>query len=369
MKKIILLFLFACVVTMQASAKQPDIKISQEQVTVSDNDVTVNFDVAVGRRAVRGTDIMIYRPVLTNDNSRWALPEIVVESRRGRIADARREWVSGVETISNNATLTKNGETLSYSARVPRQMWMSRARVEVEAVTIGCCTQSVSDPTLLAMVPDFTPKPVVVVVVPPTTGERLSNDFDWVQLDSEFDRDMPSRMFEQDRDGSLRVLFALDSWVLDRNIFNNGEVLDKLVATLRELEGSSDSRITGIVIAGYASPEGPIRRNDLLGQNRADALKKYLVSKTSLNGENIHLYNGAEDWAGLRMMVAASDMPSREAVLNIIDTVPIWDDTTRVGRENALMRLDGGAPYRYMLENFFPQLRSAAYIKVFYENK
>jgi hypothetical protein len=56
-------------------------------------------------------------------------------------------------------------------------------------------------------------------------------------------------------------------------------------------------------------------------------------------------------------------------VLEIIDTTPIWDPQNGDGRENALRRLNGGATYRYMLRNFFPELRHAAYIKVFYENK
>jgi hypothetical protein len=75
------------------------------------------------------------------------------------------------------------------------------------------------------------------------------------------------------------------------------------------------------------------------------------------------------DWYALRRMVAESDMPEKGKVLDIIDNTPIWDAGRNVGRHGELMRLSGGEPYRYMLRNFFPNLRNAAYIRAYYENK
>jgi hypothetical protein len=40
-----------------------------------------------------------------------------------------------------------------------------------------------------------------------------------------------------------------------------------------------------------------------------------------------------------------------------------------VGREGELKKLNGGLPYRYMLEYFFPQLRHAALVWVYYTNE
>ena len=82
-----------------------------------------------------------------------------------------------------------------------------------------------------------------------------------------------------------------------------------------------------------------------------------------LGAEQIELYNGKVNWGGLRKLVAQSSMPYRDQVLNIIDNTPDYR------RQAELMRLGGGAPYRYMLNNLFPELRNATYIKVYYENK
>ena len=73
------------------------------------------------------------------------------------------------------------------------------------------------------------------------------------------------------------------------------------------------------------------------------------------------------DWKGLRAMVEGSSMPGRGRVLRVLDTCPVWNPLTRVSRLDVLRGLDGGESYRYMARYFFPGLRNAAYIKVFYE--
>jgi hypothetical protein len=62
-------------------------------------------------------------------------------------------------------------------------------------------------------------------------------------------------------------------------------------------------------------------------------------------------------------------MPQKQRIVELIDTVPVWDKARNLGRLGELMRLDGGEPYRYMLDKLFPELRQAAYIKVYFENK
>ena len=93
------------------------------------------------------------------------------------------------------------------------------------------------------------------------------------------------------------------------------------------------------------------------------ALKDFLLRNTAFPADSMTLFNGSEDWRGLRKLVAASDLYEREEILRIIDNVPVTQ-----GRELELMKLSGGRPYLYMLEHMFPELRNAAFIKVYYEN-
>jgi hypothetical protein len=98
------------------------------------------------------------------------------------------------------------------------------------------------------------------------------------------------------------------------------------------------------------------------------AVKEYIVKQTGFEGDKIVLYNGTEDWRGLRMLVENSTMPYRDEVLKVIENTPLWDAATQTGRQGVLMRLRGGEPYKYIYKNFFPLLRNGAFIKVYYEN-
>lgn len=59
-------------------------------------------------------------------------------------------------------------------------------------------------------------------------------------------------------------------------------------------------------------------------------------------------------------------MPDKETVLNILSVTPVEGSSGKRGRKNELMYLKAGVPYRYMLKNFFPALRSSTCIKVFF---
>lgn len=165
--------------------------------------------------------------------------------------------------------------------------------------------------------------------------------------------------------GSLRIDFARSSSTIERYYKENNATLVTLASVLRQIERSDNARIARIVIAGFSSPEGPLMENDRLAWERADAVREFIVTNTSVPFGRISLYNGSEDWRGLRALVEQSaEMESRYDVLRIIDTVPILS-----GRERRLMDLAGGIPYRYMKRYLFPKLRNAASIKVYYTNQ
>jgi hypothetical protein len=377
MKKIfsLTLCLLACAFAVSAQNDNKGLTITNHQVVVSDTCLDFSFDVEVGSRAARGGNMLIYRPWLADSTSRWSLPEIVVESRRSRIADERALWVSGEEIkFDDNARFVENGDTFRYTATIARQDWMSGAQLLAETIEVGCCSSEVNPAGLLAMMPDFLPEPVViekpVILVPaPTTGEMLADALPWVMPVEEFDSNLPKVMFDDDREGALTVYFNVNRFNLDPTVKGNENILDQLMTVIQTLDDAPDSGVAEIVIGGFASPEGTFALNDRLGYNRAATLREYIAANSNLDPDIIHIYNGAEDWAGLRAMVEASDMPQKQEVLDAIDNVPIWDAESGKGREAVIHAIDNGWAYRYMLDNFFPELRKAAYIKVFYENK
>lgn len=148
---------------------------------------------------------------------------------------------------------------------------------------------------------------------------------------------------------------------------DNGIRLDEFMRRVSEMHADSTARLNSIDIVAYASPEGPYTLNRKLARKRAENISAYLRGNMPfLSGSLFNMQPKGIDWNGLAAMVEASDMRYRSEVLNILRNVP--ETTYRNGklvdsRLKRLMDLRGGRPYNYMLEHFFPELRSAgAYV-------
>jgi len=163
----------------------------------------------------------------------------------------------------------------------------------------------------------------------------------------------------------LEVGFRVNSSRLDLFAFNNNRVLNEIILALRD--GNLDGRIE---ITGYASPEGQQAANFALAQNRALAVRNYILDNVPrLRPANFDIINGGENWEGLYKLVEESNMPGRWQVLDIIEsTPPNIDFRNNTSRKQMLMNLNGGQTWNYMLANFFPQLRSAATVTVYAPN-
>ena len=171
------------------------------------------------------------------------------------------------------------------------------------------------------------------------------------------------RMIEATREGSISIFFAQGSRTIDRNFGANNTNLVELISAVRALAAAGDVEIRQIVIAGFASPEGSVALNNELSHYRAVAVKEFLAANSDTDPSKIRIYNGGVDWTGLRSLIAQSDIYRQERLIDIIDNTPV------AGRLARLMRESGGGPYRQIERDFFPQLRQAAYIKVYFDNK
>ena len=145
---------------------------------------------------------------------------------------------------------------------------------------------------------------------------------------------------------------------------DNGTQLARFTESIRK--ALRDGTIERIVVRSGASPDGTNRANELLSVRRADSLVSYIVRHTAVPEVLIEKQAAGILWDELRAQVAASGMPYRDEVLNVLDNTPVWifDERNRVvgGRKQRLMDLRGGEPYRYMLREFFPDLRSSVVV-------
>lgn len=135
---------------------------------------------------------------------------------------------------------------------------------------------------------------------------------------------------------------------------NNMSELLKIQSIIDELANDSSISVASLEIVGYASPEGSLANNQRLSEGRAKALRDYIAPRYPFPRDIYHITFGGENWQGLEKALENMDMDYKDEVLEIIRTVPIQS-----GRESRIMKLRGGVPYRYMLKNIFPNLRTA----------
>lgn len=161
---------------------------------------------------------------------------------------------------------------------------------------------------------------------------------------------------------SVKVFFSVGSSRFDPSLGDNRAEMDSFILKVRDATRIDD--IENIVVRAYASPDGTSKVNELLARKRCDAISDYIEGKAGVNPKLIVKIPAGIAWDGLRELVEKTpDVPSRNAVLNILSNTPLWiyDKDGRVidGRKSQLMSLDRGVPYRWMLRHLFPQLRNA----------
>lgn len=239
------------------------------------------------------------------------------------------------------------GDVVSYYQEVPYQRWMDNVELSAIHSVEGCeclldyftdlaAANLHQDP--LPYLADVTPDPRYYSVVDP--------DLKWNFGPEE-----------------LKVIYRVSKIEIVPEIFDNRRTLSRILDAIEQIKADEKMRFGRIELAGYASPEGTETFNDWLGENRALALQDFIIEASpELTAEDFSIVNGQENWSGLREMVVASDLADKDKVLEIID------NNTGIERKNILKALNGGKTYKYLLETFYPLLRNACYISVYYSN-
>lgn len=381
------------VFTVAGAAAREGMDVKNIRMNRVGGEVTLSFELTAGARTADSRHTLLVTPVITDGTEKAAFPAIAVQ---GRIAAK-----TAIETLPA-AYGIRNGESVGYTARIPYGEWMTGAELRLEGVDVGCGGAYAVSPELLAdnvlwHEPQYETELVEIRPEPvPSTAEKLSRRFQFLHSDenpetalgedpgnvpaysppfasdrriSEEKRNELENLIADERDVSIKIHFRQNRRAVELDYLDNFNSLVELVSVLRAIEASGTDKVTRVVIAGFASPEGDTELNNRLAWERATALKAFLTEHSLLDPAKVFLYNGSVDWGGLRELIAGSGMASKRQVLDIIDNIPVWDAKTGRGRRGELMRLDRGEPYRYISREFFPMMRQASFIKVYYEKK
>lgn len=181
--------------------------------------------------------------------------------------------------------------------------------------------------------------------------------------------------FAQNRE-TAEIYFKQNISVIDGNYKDNANTLKVLENRLRELSTDSLTTIDSIIIDSYTSPEGGLTINSNLSQRRADAICDFISSKNlNIDASLYKINSNGIAWDELKRLVENSNIEYKNEIIRIINEVPeeTWAKTAQSrwlklvdSRNKQLMDLNYGKPYRYMLENIFPQLRKSSVVTIYY---
>ena len=166
---------------------------------------------------------------------------------------------------------------------------------------------------------------------------------------------------------SVKIYFKQSRINYVPTLHGNQSALDKIADSLAIVGGDTSLyRLRRIHVVGAASPEGSIRFNKWLSEQRAATLFNYLTSNGTFlssvaDSVKTHEFLG-RDWRGLLRMVQNDyNTPSRDEVIALLNDI-ISTDGAVIDGVDPLIRLKclaGGKPYLYMYRKMFPELRAS----------
>lgn len=124
-------------------------------------------------------------------------------------------------------------------------------------------------------------------------------------------------------------------------------------------------QLVQLIIRGAASPEGPVKVNQKLGSQRAEALFNFIQSRLAfpLSTRFFKLDVDIEDYSTLCLMMRRANDPDYGFVKELTDRYEDSGQTALLKQK--LQTARGGQLWRRLLKEYFPGLRSARIVLVF----
>ena len=301
----------------------------------------VELMLGTGGTELSANEQLILTPVVTDGENQRLLAPVVFTGRIRQKADERRERIYHTPALPDgtldNVILHNrkqaSAETFPYIGDVPYEPWMAGGNVVLLRDLRGCAGHSASlAPLVLAQVPAPVQPRLTFLVPADEPVKRRSEQITAV------------------------VHFPQGRSVLLRDFADNRRQLQRIDSLTARLQENDSLTIENFYLKGYASPEDTYAFNTRLSANRVGSIRKYLHERFGIPESDFTTATEPEDWDSLRRWVVVSELPARDEVLAVIDTVSDPD-----ARDAAIWKIDNGKTYLKLLHEVYPQLRRVDY--------
>ena len=365
----------ACLLPAGGSAR--GIRVVPKAMYVKNDSLRLQIQMDLNEVRTGNGTAVIFTPVIRGKGRQaLALPPVIVSGTRRARQDRREAALSRkAGALAPYATLREDRreapKTVDYQIAVPYASWMRDAALLLRQESKECC-----GPELLAIdtLSQSLALSVAAAAIPMEagTGHRRKVQIREITLNATEVSSYASMVSSLIPDPSLggkrrteNVLLYFDYPVNKDDIYpefgNNRAEIEKIDRIMRPLLDNRFSSVTGVSICGYSSPEGAYGDNERLAKARSTLFANYMRKAYGVPLDLFEISSVAEDWEGVINLLQQANPPYKDAALAIIREYGIFK-----GREKQLMELQGGIPYKDMLQRFFPKLRRIE-VEVLYE--
>ncbi|MCD8081923.1 MAG: DUF3868 domain-containing protein [Bacteroides sp.] len=342
------IFIFALFVltTVSAQSVVGDVFVRNKVLAQQEDSLRLELEIEVNALAMNACQSWTIVPVLCDKKGEtlYSFPYVLVNGTNKARMYNRKMSFRNKELVSDEpfelitVGRKKHPYVFDYGISIPYEMWMDTTYLQLRQILTSCAGSQQYFTVEMNRQIDL--EPYEPYVIQPQLAYRIP------------EREVKTRNVQ----GKAYLDFQVNRTEILPTYRRNTEELAKIRETVNLVRNDKNVEIKGLYIEGFASPDGPYLTNERLAQGRAHSLKEYIRTQFNLSDKLFKVSSVAEDWDGLTKLIEESDISHKDQILQIIETVDIFD-----GRESRLMQLAGGVPYRRMLNDMFPQLRRVEY--------
>lgn len=296
--------------------------------------VVVDMDIDIRDLEVKGSQAVVLTPHIVRDTLSVALKSVGVYGRNRDFYYQRNQDFSPTTKDDIAYRGSKAPEMVAYHAIVPFEEWMDGCQLIFERSDCGCNNSNIATEAniLVERFPLEPYRPTLLYIRPEAETVKY-----------------------REISGSAFIDFPVNKTEIRTDYHNNKSELAKIIGSIDVVREDADVTLTSITIKGFASPESPYDYNARLAENRTKALKEYIESLYSFDGDLISTDFEPEDWAGLENYVVASNLKHRDSILAIIRSEEAPD------RKEWIIKSSYPEDYAHLLSECYPALRHSDY--------
>lgn len=244
------------------------------------------------------------------------------------------------ESVEDNNQVISNtdGGTFTYKASVPYEEGMRISDLEVRIKGYVAGKEDAAQ--------DFDAIKVADGVV--STPNLLMLDSKGIIGKDNFQRVIPETKYAE-------ILYTIQQSNV-RGSETRTEQMKALKQYIKEVKAHERKEFKGVAISSYASPDGAEDLNAPLSERRGKSAEKFMkrdfrkVDAAKENEEFLTYQATAEDWAGFKELVQASELEDKDLILRVLSM-----QSDPVQRENEIKNIS--ATYLALAKDILPKLR------------